>query len=277
MAITFVVVPQWQGSGSARAMRLVDGAEAIRGDLPSAMTRVVDVPLEAGDEQGTGIHRMSSVAVVRDRLAEVLESITGPAVTIGGDCGVELGAIAHVLSGEGAENVAVVWFDAHPDLNTVESSPSGAFGGMVLRTLLGEGPAALVPATPLTTDRVILVGARAFDVSEAEFLDRTSLRSIGVADATAKSVVAAVKKTGARSVYIHVDLDVLDPGAFTGLGYPEPFGMTADTLVKTVKALVAGFELAGAGITEFAPAAASDAVDDLPTILRLVGAFTSGS
>ena len=41
MAATFVVVPQWQGSGSSRAMRLVDGAEAIRGDLPSASTRSV--------------------------------------------------------------------------------------------------------------------------------------------------------------------------------------------------------------------------------------------
>ena len=48
MAVTFLVVPQWQGSSNARAMRLVDGAEAIRGDLPSSHTRVVDVPSSAG-------------------------------------------------------------------------------------------------------------------------------------------------------------------------------------------------------------------------------------
>src|SRR6187431_364480 len=141
MPATFVVVPQWQGSGSSRAMRLVDGAEAIRGDLPSASTRVVEIPLEAGDAQGSGVHRLSSIELVRDRLVESLRNVTGPAITIGGDCGVELAAISHI----GDRDVAVVWFDAHPDLNTPESSPSSAFTGMVLRTLLGDGHASLVP------------------------------------------------------------------------------------------------------------------------------------
>jgi arginase len=275
MVASFVVVPQWQGSGSARAMRLVDGTDAIRGDLPSALTRAVMVPLEAGDAQGSGIHRMSSIAVVRDRLSEALADITGPAITIGGDCGVELGALGHVLAAPGGDNVAVVWFDAHPDLNTPESSPSGAFGGMVLRTLLGDGPAALVPPTPLRADRLVLVGARAFDPAEDEFLAGTKIRRIEASKASAKSLVAAVKQTGASSVYLHIDLDVLDPGEFTGLSYPEPFGLGADTLIDSIKALVAASPLAGAGITEFAPASVNEAVDDMPTILRIVGALTS--
>src|ERR1700744_4550298 len=96
MAATFVVVPQWQGSGSARAMRLVDGADAIRGDLPSASTVVVPVPLEAGEAQGTGVSRFSSIQLVRDRLAMTLSTIDGVAITIGGDCGVELASVEHV-------------------------------------------------------------------------------------------------------------------------------------------------------------------------------------
>ena len=89
MVATFVIVPQWQGSGSSRAMRLVDGAEAIRGDLPASSTRIVEVPLEAGDEQGSGVHRLSSVAMVRDSLVLELATVDGPAITIGGDCGVD--------------------------------------------------------------------------------------------------------------------------------------------------------------------------------------------
>ena len=85
MPATFVIVPQWQGSGSSRAMRLVDGAEAIRGDLPTSSTVVVDVPLEAGDAQGTGVHRLSSIMLVRDRLAKVLRETTGTPIMIGGD------------------------------------------------------------------------------------------------------------------------------------------------------------------------------------------------
>jgi arginase len=270
MAATFVVVPQWQGSGSSRAMRLVDGAEAIRGDLPASTTRVVAVPLEAGDSEGSGVHRMSSIAIVRDRLARTLSEIDGAAITIGGDCGVELAAVAHVLD----RDVVVIWFDAHPDLNTPESSPSRAFTGMVLRTLLGDGPPPLVPAVALRPDRVILAGARAFDQEELDYLDATGITSIPAPEVGVEALAGAIEATGATSVYIHIDLDVLEPGDFTGLDYPEPFGVPATTLIETVRALVSRFTLAGAGITEFAPASDLDAVDDLPTILRIVGALT---
>ena len=84
-----------------------------------------------------------------------------------------------------------------------------------------------------------------------------------------------MEATGAERVYLHIDLDVLDPSDMAGLGYPEPFGVRATVLVETIKALLARFPLAGAGITEFAPASPDDAVEDLPTILRLIGALNS--
>ena len=272
MAVTFVVVPQWQGSGSSRAMRLLDGAEAIRGDLPSSATRVIEVPLEAGDAQGSGIHRMSSLLMVRERLAQELATISGPAVVVGGDCAVELAAIERVLPGG---DVAVVWFDAHPDLNTPESSPSGAFNGMVLRSLMGEGTAPLVASAPLPAERVILVGVRSVDPPEDEFIGSAGIVSVGVDALTPEGLVAAVAATGASSVYIHIDLDVLDPGDFGGLGYPEPFGVSTTALLDALKALLARFPLAGAGVTEFAPASLDAAVDDLPTILRIVGVLAA--
>lgn len=271
MSVTFVVVPQWQGSGSSRAMRLVDGAEAIRGDLPSSSTRTVAVPLEAGDAEGSGVQRLSSIAIVRDRLVAELALIDGPAVTIGGDCSVELGAIPRVVD----QDAAIVWFDAHPDLNSPETSGSHAFHGMILRTLLGDGPAALVPADPIAAARVLLVGARSFDPAEDAFVEERGIRAIPVGDVSPESVIAAVEATGASTVYLHIDLDVLDPADISGLGYPEPFGVRATVLVDTIKALLARFPLAGGGITEFAPATPDDAVEDLPTILRLIGALSS--
>lgn len=271
MVATFVVVPQWQGSGSSRAMRLVDGAEAIRGDLPSASTRSVAVPLEAGDSEGSGVQRLSSIAIVRDRLITELALVDGPAITVGGDCSVELGAIPRVAD----RDAAVIWFDAHPDLNTPESSPSHAFSGMVLRTLLGEGPAALVPAEPLPSERVVLAGARSFDPAEDAFLAERGIRMIAADDVGPQSLVAAVEATGATSVYIHIDLDVLDPTDIAGLAAPQPFGVRGAVLVETIRALLARFPLAGAGISAFAPASPEDAVEDLPTILRIIGALSS--
>jgi arginase len=252
-------------------MQLVDGATTIRGDLPTAATQTVPVPLEAGDSQGTSVHRLSAILLVRDRLLAALSITPGPVITIGGDCGVEVGAVGHVSD----RDIALVWFDAHPDLNSPESSGTGAFHGMVLRTILGDGPAALVPSTPLTADRVILVGVRASDAAEEAFSVSAGIRSLSVDELSPDSLVAAVQATGAASVYLHIDLDVLDPADMTQLGFPEPFGVRAETLVATIKALLARFPLAGAGITEFAPASMADAAEDMPTLLRIIGALAT--
>ncbi len=252
-------------------MRLVDGAQAIRNDLPASSTVVVDVPLEAGDEQGTTVSRLSSLRLVRDRQLQVLRSLDDIAVTIGGDCGVELAAVEHALRDP---DVAVVWFDAHADANSPTSSPSGAFHGMVLRTLLGDGPDALVPAAPLRADRVILAGTRAVDDAEAEYLSTAGIPTLSGTDLTPESLVAAIDASGATSVYLHIDLDVLDPAEIGGIGYPEPFGLSAVDLVALIRAVKDRFTLAGAGLVEFAPGSEEQASDDLPTILRLLGALT---
>ena len=101
--------------------------------------------------------------------------------------------------------------------------------------------------------------------------------TIGADEVSGQSLVDAVVASGAASVYVHIDLDVLDPEDIQGLGYPEPFGVRSADLVNALKALVARFPLAGAGITEFAPASPRDAVEDMPTILRLVGALASAA
>ena len=266
----FLVVPQWQGSSSARAMRLVDGANAIRGDLPGSTTVVVDVPLEAGDELGSGVARCGSLMTVRDRMRVALTTAPKPVITIGGDCGVELAAIERAAD----ETTAVVWFDSHPDLNTPETSPSGAFHGMVLRALLGEGVEHLAPERTLDPRRLVLAGARAFDSSEREYIDDMGVACLDPASLNPQAIVEQVKATGATSVYLHIDLDVLDPAEFAGLVFPEPFGITSALLIECVRALRNEFTLAGAGLTEFAPASEAAAADDLPTILRIIAALT---
>jgi len=253
-------------------MRLVDGADAIRGDLPSASTIAVAVPLEAGEAQGTGVSRFSSIQLVRDRLAMTLSTIDGVAITIGGDCGVELASIAHVAD-EG--ELAVIWFDAHGDLHTPLTSTSTVFTGMVLRTLLGDGEPGLVPANPLKPQNVILVGARELDAAEETYLVDSRIPLLEAGDVTVESLLAAVEATKASRVYIHVDLDVLDPAEFEGLDSPVPFGLAAAKLVELIRAVKTEYELVGAGITEFAPTSPAQAAEDLPTILRLIGALAS--
>nr|WP_216832418.1 arginase family protein [Clavibacter michiganensis] len=274
---SFVVVPQWQGSGSSRAMRLADGADAIRGDLPASATRVVDVPVEAGESLGTGVLRYASLLAVRTRQEAALQAASasgsGPVVTVGGDCGVEIAAIGHAASAH--PGLAVVWLDAHADLNSPASSPTGAFHGMVLRAVIGEGVDGLeLPAGAVTADRVVLAGVRALDDAESDLVDSRGIALLGVDAMTPEALVAAVTATGATDVYVHVDLDVLDPGGMSGVGHPEPFGLDVQAVTESIKALRRSFGLAGAGITEFAPSSPAAAVDDMGTILRIIGALT---
>ncbi|WP_022893164.1 arginase family protein [Agromyces subbeticus] len=279
MPATFVVVPLWQGSVSSRAMSHADGAAAILGDLPSASTLVVEVPVEAGEALGTGVLRYSTLTRVRDLTTAALGTVPDWALTIGGDCGASLAAVGHASS-LAAGDLAVLWLDAHPDLNTPESSPSGGFGGMTLRAIVGEGAEglALEPDTRVAPERIVLGGIRAIDDEERRFIDAHDMVTLTVEDLSdPTAVIAALEATGASRVFVHIDLDVLDPAALAGLSYPMPFGIGATELVALVRAVVARFPIAGAAIAGFAPATPQAADDDLPTILRLVGALTSGT
>ncbi len=265
----FVVVPQWQGSPVARAMRLADGAEAIAGDLPRAACTRVEVPVEAGESLETGIHRFSTLHRTRERIVEALAASDEVAIVIGGDCGVAAPAVAHAASRH--PDVAVVWFDAHADLHLPGTSPSGAFAGMALRAAFADTP---LGTHAVAADRIVLAGAREFDDAEAALVAETDVRTLTVEDlADPAALAAAVAATGASAVYIHVDLDVLDPAVITGVALPVPFGLDVAALTTAVAALRERLPLVGASVAGFAPATPAAAVDDLGAILRVIGAL----
>ncbi|TDN88492.1 arginase family protein [Microbacterium sp. BK668] len=269
----FLIVPQWQGSPSARAMQLIDGAQAIAGDLPRAACTAVDVPLEAGESLETGVLRYSSLIRTSDAVVAELEAAEAPVIVVGGDCGVGVAPIG--VAAEREDRLAVVWFDAHPDLHTSRTTHSGAFGGMALSAVLGDGPDSLsLPSGLVPAERVVLAGARDYDAEEEERAATTGIATIDAADlAEPATLTAAIEATGATGVYIHVDLDVLDPAAMTGVTSPVPFGLTVAQLVAAIAAVRGVAPLAGATIAGFAPSSPAAAGDDLGAILRIVGAL----
>jgi arginase len=278
VAARFLVIPQWQGSGSSRAMRLIDGAEAIQGDLPASATHVVEVPMEAGESLETGVHRFSALVAIREAALAELRALESPVVTIGGDCAADLASVQHAVVSRPQGDVALLWLDAHGDLNDAATSPSGAFHGMVLRALLGDGPDGLASTAGevLSPANVILGGTRALDDGESAYVDAVGIRVLGVDElADPATVIEAIEATGASAVYIHVDLDVLDPAAIGGIGFPEPFGIQPDKLADVIRAVRRRFELVGAALTEFAPESLDAASSDLTVILRVLGALTA--
>ncbi|MGZ0711357.1 arginase family protein (plasmid) [Coraliomargarita sp. W4R53] len=269
----FLIVPQWQGSPSSRAMRLVDGAQAIAGDLPRSACTSIDVPSEAGEAQDTGVQRHAALARTRERVRDALRSVTEPVMLIGGDCGAAVGGIEHAASQH--PGLVVLWFDAHADLHTPESSRSGAFSGMALRAVLGTGADALrLGANDVRAEQVVLVGVRDYDEAERDFAEGEKLTTIDAQQLSDPDVLATmVASLGATSVYVHIDLDVLDPSVLSGLTGPVPFGANVADIVASVTRMRSRVDLVGSSICGFAPSSPSAAVDDLGSILRLVGSL----
>jgi arginase len=259
-------------------MQLIDGAQAIAGDLPRSATTVLDVPMEAGEALGTGIHRLSALQRIRGMVAEALDAHHAAApdeavLTIGGDCGIALAPIDHAA--RRSPGLAVVWIDAHPDLNSPDSSPSGAFAGMVLRAVIGEAdPVLSLPPGTVAAERVVVGGARSFDDSELELVEGRGIAALTVdALRDADALADAVAATGADAVYIHVDIDALDPAEIAGNAHPEPFGLTVAELTAAVARLRERMPLVGASLAGYSPASLAAADDDLGAILRVIGAL----
>jgi len=142
---------------------------------------------------------------------------------------------------------------------------------MVLRTLLG-GPGPLTPRATLRPPQVVLAGVRALDPAEKQYIADHDIAVVPPGElADLPSVVAAA---GARAVYIHIDLDVLDPSGFSSVGCPEPGGLAPAELASAVRALTDRFPLAGLGLTEYEPAGDHDR-DTLRTLVEALFAPTA--
>ena len=152
----------------------------------------------------------------------------------------------------------LLWLDAHPDVNTAATSPSGNLHGMVLSGLLGEGPLAV--DEPLPAERAVLAGVRAFDPGEPAFLQaRPQLAVWDVEDlrgdgwrTSLDALLRRVTAQGAR-LYVSVDLDVFDPTVAPGVVAPAPGGALAEPVVELLRCVRRSGRLAGADVVELYP------------------------
>ena len=162
-----------------------------------------------------------------DQVSVLARNLPERPLVLGGCCCAHVGAVRG-LSGRGGR-LAVVWVDAHGDLNTPETSPSGNAWGMPLRMVLDAGD--VHPAD------VALVGARNLDPPEVEFM-----RASGIDDDVERAL------GGCDRVYIAFDCDVLLPGE-VAVFMPEPGGPTLVDAEALLRDLVGRTPLAGLGLT----------------------------
>ncbi len=173
-------------------------------------------------------------------------------VIIGGDCLTAIGTVGG-LDGAAA---GVVWLDAHGDFNTPETTPSGYLGGMPLAALAGrclpELTAAAGLQAPIPEERIILLGVRDLDPPEQAALEASPVTVMTTAQLreAPDAVAQALARLGAQGpIYLHIDVDVLDPAVMPGVVYPTPGGLSLDELAGLLKTVRANCTPAAIAIT----------------------------
>jgi arginase len=144
----------------------------------------------------------------------------------------------------------LIWFDAHGDFNTWETTPSGFLGGMPLAMLVGRGEQTMLKAqelSPLAEDRVVLTDARDLDPGEKQLVeeaDVTHLPDVG-------SLLDSTLPDG--PLYIHIDMDIINPANAPAMNYLAAGGPSADELQTVMKHLRRTEKIAAVSVSTWNP------------------------
>jgi arginase len=176
---------------------------------------------------------LEACAALAGMVADAVREERFPLV-LGGDHSIGLGTLAGLAAAAGRPG-GVIWVDAHGDLNTPATSPTGNVHGMPVAAALGlAGPAFAHPGLVLPAvelDRVVLLGVRSLDPDEQALVRARGIHVITMSQIDRTGIERAVDEalervSGPGFVHLSLDLDALDPDVAPGVGTPVPGGLT---------------------------------------------------
>lgn len=268
----FLLGAPWDSSGAGRgeafapaALRSAGLARALRHDCGDAATAVADTRRDPE----TGVRALDDTIAAAHALAATLRD-AWPAhpqrrpLVIGGDCSLLLGVFAHLRPNVG--DVGVWFVDGHPDYVDARDSETGETADLELAVLTGEGPPSLVGlggAVPMVQSRhVALIGHRTGDLDPASAAELARVPA-DVVTIDAPSLIHDPRSAGDQAaswadrlklpMWLHVDVDVLDPTDMPAVTYPRIGGPDLDQLAAVLAPLSASARLVGVSVADFRP------------------------
>lgn len=268
-----LVWPQWQGAGSDSVRELLPdlpletarrgyavGTAVLEAVLPAhaGPTEHVDVPLDdRGLAEDGGVEAREAVhAQLREALTLIAAHDPARITTLGGDCSVSIAPFSSLLRRYG-EDLAILWIDSHPDIDTPQTAYAGHHA-MAVSALTGHGDPELLRALPATTTpaRVALAGMHdwtdpAHEATAADW----GLTVIGPEELRTDSgaVLAWLRGTGASKVAVHLDVDTVDADEVQlGLGYDRG-GLTRAQVRRLVADVEDAADVVALTIAEYVP------------------------
>jgi arginase len=184
---------------------------------------------------------LPQIAKTCTKLAEMVENVLVAGnfpLVLGGDHSVAAGTVSGVSDffRKRSEKIGLIWIDAHADMNTPESSPSGNVHGMPLACCVGRGPRELAQIFDYTPKvegvNVVLVGIRDVDRREREIIRESGVTAFTMRDIDERGLpnvmerAIAVANDGTSGFHLSLDMDVVDPDEAPGVGTPVRGGMT---------------------------------------------------
>jgi len=206
---------------------------------------VINKPdLPGGEKQ----HRMSAIHRSLAEIArQAIEKGNRP-ISIAGDCCSAVGMLAGLQRAK--LDPVLIWFDAHGDFNTWETTPSGFLGGMPLAMLVGKGEQTLLSALelkPLPEDRVVLTDARDLDPGEKRLIEAAN-----IAHLTDVKGLLELNLPDAP-LYIHLDTDIVNLAEAPAMNYPAAGGPSAEELHAVLKHLNRTGNIAAVSVSTWNP------------------------
>jgi arginase len=181
-------------------------------------------------------------------------------LVLSGNCNATVGVLAGLHGAGAGERVGVVWFDAHGDFNTPETSRSGFLDGMALAMLTARcwrtGCDSIPGFRAVPEEAVLLVGARDLDPQEAVALAASRVQHLGVKALREGGLAPALERLAGRvdALHLHVDLDVHDPDRVAPAnGYAAPDGLGAEEVLESVRLLAQRLPLRSATLAAWDP------------------------
>ncbi len=255
-----LVFPQWQGSWPDRST--YEGAyDIIARYFTGRPCTVVPVAPEGEGLVENNIADYRAILLQLERAKSMIEQAAPDTLfSIGGGCDADVTSIAY-LNRKLKGNLTLLWLDSHADLNIPETSASKLFFGMPVRTLLGEGDPAILHLLDnrLDLSQIVQIGVRDIDPPEREYIDAVRIRELSVEDVERdlEIVIETIRAMGKDNLYIHIDLDVLEPALFPWVPLPVSGGLAPSTMALLLRRLSEEFTIPGVGLYEYMPAAAA--------------------
>ena len=277
------------------AMRGLGLLESLRRRLPATELRDAgDVTIEPGFRADPDPRAKNRALIAEflpregDVVARSLREAGSDSrlLILGGDCTAHAGALAGVRRARPDATLAIAWFDAHGDVNTPDTTPSGNVWGMPFAMLLGRGDADLVGAVDGPTvaeENAALLGGQVLDEAESRLLAASRVAHFGAgmlatdAGRAALAGWASVVAGRVDGIYIAIDHDVLDGAGDWAVQMPEPDGLSLETTLAAVRTLAAAMPVVGFGATGLNFTGPGDAGKTVDAVAVLAEAALAGA